>query len=75
MLRFMKRKLKKAIRIVGGKSQLAKLIGVHQTLPGKWLREWPEKGIRAEHAIAIEDATNGQVKREELRPDIFGEGA
>jgi DNA-binding transcriptional regulator YdaS (Cro superfamily) len=63
--------LEKAVRITGGQSQLARRIGgkVRQGYVWKWLR----RGYApAEHALAIERATQGAVTRYELRPDVFG---
>ncbi len=54
-------------------TELAERLGVHQTLVGAWLRG--EKRVTAERAIDIEKATNREVTREELRPDIFGKDA
>jgi DNA-binding transcriptional regulator YdaS (Cro superfamily) len=63
--------LQKAVRIAGGQSQLARGIGgkVRQGYVWKWLRRgW----VPAEQVLAIERATEGQVTRYELRPDIYG---
>lgn len=36
--------------------------------------KWENAGrIPAEHCRAIEESTNGQVTRYDLRPDVFGE--
>ena len=53
--------------------------GVSQGMVWQW-SEWlknPKKGTRitAERAMEIEAATNGEIKRAELRPDLFKEAA
>jgi len=51
-------------------TEFADKLGVTQGLVSQWL-----KGVTAitpERAIDIEDATEGQVTRYDLRPDIFG---
>ena len=69
----MKRKpLHRAIAIAGSQAELARRIGKNQQDVHYWLHD-AKKGVPAEHAAAIEQATGGIVKREELRPDIFGE--
>lgn len=64
--------LKKAVRIAGGQSRLAAMIGgrVRQQHVSYWLtREY----IPAEHVLAIERATGGEVTRGQLRPDLYPE--
>jgi DNA-binding transcriptional regulator YdaS (Cro superfamily) len=56
----------RAIRIAGGQRKLAQLIGVSYQAIQKFRRRVP-----AEQAIPIERATDGQVKRHQLRPDIY----
>lgn len=46
-------------------------VHVSQGMVGHWVTG--RKRITAEKAVAIENATNGEVTRYELRPDIFGE--
>ena len=60
--------LKRAVKLVGGPSALAKLVKVHKSTVSKWLR----RGVPAEHCGAVEEATDRQITRKELRPDIFG---
>ena len=60
--------LERAINYAGGPSGLAKAIGV---LP-QHVNNWKRRGVSVRACIAIEHATNGEVTREELRPDIFG---
>lgn len=61
--------LKKAIELAGGQSALARLIGVKQGHIWHWLNK--SKKVPAEYVIPIETALDGQVKRHELRPDIY----
>lgn len=63
----MNQALRNAMKIVGSGAKLAKLCGVSQPQVFKWLN----KRIPAERVILIEKATNGIVKRWELRPDIY----
>ena len=56
----------KAIRIVGSQKALADEMGVTKQAVHKWRRKVP-----AERVIDIERATNGQVPRHELRPDLY----
>lgn len=66
--------INKAIEIVGSRAKLARLIGsgcVYQKIYD-WLHRNKEVPP-AEYAIPIEKATNGIVKRYELRPDLYTE--
>ncbi|MCH4247614.1 MAG: helix-turn-helix domain-containing protein [Acinetobacter populi] len=57
---------KKAIKIAGNKSALARKIGVTP-----WaLSKWNVEKIPEERCEKIEEVTNGQVKAQDLRPDI-----
>lgn len=58
----------RAVTIMGSQARLAQACGVSQAAVWKWLRGQPPKG---EHAVAIEVATGGQVRREAVRPDLF----
>lgn len=59
--------LDRAIAEAKGVSALASSIGVVQTA----VSNWRSRGkVPAEHCPAIERATNGKVRCEELRPDI-----
>lgn len=64
--------IKSAIEIAGSQKKLADACGVSQVAVSKWFRGGD---IRAEHAIAVEKATDGKVTREQLRPDIFRDSA
>ncbi|MBU2788608.1 helix-turn-helix domain-containing protein [Acidithiobacillus sp. VAN18-1] len=61
--------LKRAISHFGSQASLARRLGVVPMAVSHWLKR---QRIPPHQAIAIERATNGAVRREELRPDIFG---
>jgi DNA-binding transcriptional regulator YdaS (Cro superfamily) len=63
--------LKAAIKAAGGQTALARKIGKQQGHVAKWLHR--DKKVPAKMCAAIEAATNGEVTRYELRPDVFGE--
>lgn len=52
-------------------TEFADSLGVSQGLVSQWLSG--ETRITPEKAMAIEIATNGLVKKQELRPDIWPE--
>ena len=58
----------------GGQTKFAKVIGTTRASVSSWLR--PMKSQRSEpspkFAKEIERLTGGQIKREWIRPDIFG---
>ncbi|SPL72297.1 transcriptional regulator [Acinetobacter stercoris] len=56
----------KAVKLAGSKSALAKKLEITPWALSKWN---PER-IPDDRCLAIEDLTNGEVKAEELRPDI-----
>ncbi|AKG12270.1 transcriptional regulator [Moraxella bovoculi] len=58
--------LQRAIDIVGSGAELARRIGLTAWAVNKWN---PHK-VPQNRCLAIEKATDGQVKAEELRPDI-----
>lgn len=60
--------LQRAIEISGGQSALARAIGVKQGHIYYWLKTGK---VSAERVLAIESATDGQVSRSELRPDLY----
>ena len=61
--------LKKAIEIAGGQASLARVIGKKPGHVWAWLNR--DHRVPVEMCRLIEMATNGAVKRHELRPDIF----
>jgi TorA maturation chaperone TorD/DNA-binding transcriptional regulator YdaS (Cro superfamily) len=61
--------LTKAIAIVGGQTQLARLLGVKQANVWHWLNKAGR--VPGEYVLAIEKATGGQVRRHDLRPDLY----
>lgn len=58
--------LQRAIEHAGGVSKLASRIGV----TAQRLSNWQERGVPAERCPDIENATNGAVRCEDLRPDV-----
>lgn len=65
--------LQKAIKLAGSQAELARRIGKKQAHIWNWLHR--DKIVPAEAVLSIEAATEGQVSRYDLRPDIFGERA
>jgi DNA-binding transcriptional regulator YdaS (Cro superfamily) len=64
-----RRALERAIRLAGGQSNLARMVGYTQN--GIWKAK--ENGrVTPELAILIEEATDGRVRKEQLAPKIFG---
>lgn len=61
--------LAKAIEIVGGQTQLARLLGVKQANVWHWLNK--AERVPGEYVLAIETATGNQITRYELRPDLY----
>lgn len=61
--------LTRAIAIVGGQTQLARLLGVKQANVWHWLNKADR--VPGEYVIAIEKATGGEVTRHDLRPDLY----
>ncbi|MBP6818316.1 MAG: helix-turn-helix domain-containing protein [Ferrovibrio sp.] len=59
-----------AASIVGSHAALSGKIGVPKTTMSSWRTR--KKAVPADHCLPIEQATNGQVTRHDLRPDIFG---
>lgn len=61
--------LRRAADIVGGQAALAALLGYQDRKPvWQWFSD--ERRIPAEKCPLIERATKGQVRCEELRPDV-----
>ncbi|MBL8807517.1 MAG: molecular chaperone TorD family protein [Rhodospirillales bacterium] len=65
----MREALSKAVELVGGQTQLARLLGVKQSHVWHWLNR--AERLPAEFVLPIENATGGQVNRHMLRPDLF----
>lgn len=59
--------LQQAISQTGGQSKLAKAIGVAPQVVNNWLAR---KNVPADHCPAIEKATGGAIRCEDLRPDV-----
>lgn len=59
--------LERAIALAGSQESLGVLIGKHQSTISKWRSGKVPTNV----AVLIEKALNGQVTRQELRPDIF----
>lgn len=57
----------------GAQADLARALGVPQSLPSAWAAADQEKRrpVPIQHCLAIERATNGAVTRRDLRPDDF----
>ena len=55
----------------GAQAELARALGVPQSLPSAWAASDPEKRrpVPVQHCLAIEHATAGAVTRRDLRPD------
>ena len=66
--------LQRAVDIFGTQKALAEAIGVTPGRVWQWMHQsdQPRNKISPDKAYLIEQATKGEVKREELRPDIFG---
>jgi DNA-binding transcriptional regulator YdaS (Cro superfamily) len=60
--------IKKAVEIVGGKQQLAKIVGVTY----KTILDWTSgrSGITLYNALKIEKATKGQITAKEILPSF-----
>lgn len=64
--------LQRAIAVFGNPTRLAAAIGYSQH--AVW--HAAKRGqVSPKMAVAIHKATRGKVKKQELRPDIFGDGA
>ena len=67
--------IRKAIRIAGGAPNLARLVSDEMTLEkplsSMAIRQWITRGVPAEYCIPLERVSGGQVRRHELRPDLY----
>lgn len=64
----MEHPIEKAARIVGSQRALATALGV--TKGAVWQWKDGDRQVPAEHCPGIERLTQGQVRCEELRPDV-----
>ena len=63
--------IEKAIELAGGTSALAKLIGVNSPqVVSNWVAR---KRVPPKYCAAVERATEGQVTRQDLRPELWGD--
>jgi DNA-binding transcriptional regulator YdaS (Cro superfamily) len=58
--------IEKAAKVLGSQAALGRVLNISRAAVCRWKKE----AIPAEHCPAIEQATGGQVRCEELRPDI-----
>jgi len=61
--------LQRACKLVGGQAALGRKIGKKQSTVWNWL----QRGIPSDECPAVEAATDGEVTRYDLRPDVFGD--
>jgi DNA-binding transcriptional regulator YdaS (Cro superfamily) len=60
-----------AVQLVGGQTEMARLLGVRQGQVWAWINR--NRGpFPAERCADVERATGGSVTKHDLRPDIFG---
>ncbi|EBE1135713.1 helix-turn-helix domain-containing protein [Salmonella enterica] len=62
--------IKTAIAIVGTQKELAKACGVSQAAVQKWLHG--KAKVAPQNVASIVDATGGQIKAYQVRPDLPG---
>lgn len=60
--------INRAIELSGSQGKLAARLGITKAFVSQWARGVK---VRAERAVQIEKVTNGLVRREELRPDLY----
>lgn len=63
--------LEKAVELLGSQAELARKIGKKQAHIWNWLHR--DRRVPADMAMKIEHATDGQVTRHDLRPDLYPE--
>ena len=56
----------RVVKIIGSKKKIAEQCGVSPQVVQKWKVRVPAK-----HVVKLEKLTGGEIKREELRPDVF----
>ncbi len=62
--------LKHASEILGNKSKLARAIGISPELMNTWISK-SAYGCSPKYVLQIEELTKGEVKRYELRCDLY----
>ena len=60
--------LRKAIKLAGGLSALAKKLDADPQV----VSNWRKRGVPPNRCADVEAAVSGQVTRYQLRPDVFG---
>lgn len=65
--KYMNKVIQRALRIVGSQKRLAEICGVSQPAVHKWLNGG---SVSPEKVTAIVNATGGEVKAHEIRPDL-----
>lgn len=60
--------LERVEKKVGGRRQLAERLGIEVSA----VQQWHGNGIPADRVLELEAATEGEVTRHDLRPDLFG---
>ena len=63
----MNKVIQRALKIVGSQKRLAEICGVSQPAVHKWLNGG---SVSAEKVTAIVNATGGEIKAHEIRPDL-----
>lgn len=61
--------LERAIEKAGGLTRFAKKLEISPQV----IVNWRKRGVPPERCAEIETATEGEITRQHLRPDIFGE--
>ena len=61
--------LGRVLELSGGKSALARALGVTPQAVQAWSR------VPADRVLAVEAIVSGKVTRHEMRPDVFGPGS
>lgn len=60
--------IQKAVQIIGNQEKLAEDCGVSQPTISNWKKD---NRVPGEYVLKFEKATNGQVSRHEIRPDLY----
>lgn len=69
----MVRHLNRAVKLAGTWEELARLVSAESghRITAQGAYAWSIKGLPAERAVEIEHALDGQVTRQQLRPDLY----